>query len=516
MSDIFSEYNVALLDVSFFRKPFSEEVKQGLAHTNIYVAETFTSVYGQYRRMLSGEKSGILQDNLSLIEAHQQLKTLDFATFGETSSGLNNDTWGILTLLNRLKGKFVLVTADSMLIEKTILHDMHADIYDLEKEKLIRHAEFPEYRRVIAYSQGMRWMLNQNVSDRQVKEGDDHAASGSMLYTSGGQRITLGEEIKSGLESSIYRVSGRDTLAAKVFKPGKFSSGKYQAILRNQGVNAQMEAPWANFPIELLYYDAACTRAAGFTETYTVCSGDLDANPLYLGDLDSLGGELDTKLSETIELCERVVRQVGFLKQYGFLVSDFNLGNFAFRTDGNMQMWDTDSFGSGRYFSGFCSGARLMREYDTSQKEEAMDFCTDALYQFVFSMLSLGDTAISDFSGKFKYDNVNYGARYRREFFPDNLWSLFEKTFRGEQPASGELLLAELNRSEKELTETAGLNLSYRLILNGIFSSNTEAPLQETEESAADSHPEEKKSGHSILIISMVILAVIFILLFII
>ncbi|MDO4615221.1 MAG: hypothetical protein Q4B15_06285, partial [Lachnospiraceae bacterium] len=485
MSGLFFDCHVALLDVSFFRKEFSDTLKEELKKLNVYVAGTFISVCGQYQSMLAEDKKKILQSNLSFINEALELKTVELSTFGDMSSGLNNDTWGILTLLDRLKGKFVFVTGNSMLIEKTILQRIHADIYDLNQEKMIRFEEFPEYERRIQFFEGRRWMLNKNASRILPDEKKVQVSEGSRLYLAGEAAITLGSEVRSGLESSIYKVSGTASLVAKVFKTGKFSGGKYLTLMRNQGIDRELETPWANFPKALLYFDSDCTIPAGFTEAYTICEGDLDSRSLYLGDLDALTYELDTKLSSTVNLCRHVVRQVGYLEQYGYLISDYNPGNFAFRKDGNMQMWDTDSFGYGRYFSGFCSGAKLLRDYDTSRKEEAMAFCTDALYQFVFSVCSLGDTAISDFSGQFKYDKVNYPARYRREFFPGNLWKLFEETFRLEREPSTELLLQELSLAEAELGQMPGNNRSYRNILDQIFEVKEESVKNSTKSRAA-------------------------------
>lgn len=172
----------------------------------------------------------------------------------------------------------------------------------------------------------------------------------------------------------------------------------------------------------------------------------------------------------------KVVRQVCYLNNFGFFVSDYNLGNFATirNNDKYIQMWDTDSFGYDTFFSGYCSGDKTTKEYDISTKEGAIDFCSEALYLFAFSLLSLGDSPMSEFSGKFKYDNPNYIALYRKRLFPQNLWQLFRDVFTGKKLPSAETLLRQLSLALENLKKSPAEDQTYGELLGDIIPPKTQ------------------------------------------
>ena len=147
------------------------------------------------------------------------------------------------------------------------------------------------------------------------------------------------------------------------------------------------------------------------------------------------------------------------------------MGNFALRQGNSdcIQMWDTDSFGYETFFSGYCAGSKTSREYDITKKDGAIDFCSEALYLFAFSVLSLGDAPISEFSGKFKFDNPNYGALYRKDLFPDNLWRLFEEVFRGEKEPSVEVLLQQLHIALQKCRTYPTSDKTYKELLSEVI-----------------------------------------------
>lgn len=458
MAGLFQNYRIALLDASFFVGSFSQQVQEGLQEVNIYVADTFNAEIEQHRAVLSSGKRTVYEENIAFLNRGKQLKTLNFASFGDQSKNIHNDTWGVLTLLVSLNAKFVLVTADQILIQRVILHNLNVDIYDLNENAFVYFSNFAAYRR--------RFELCD--SGPSAADVDVHVAEHAVLYRKNGAPVVLGKEIKSGMEAHLHFVEGSPNLIAKIFKKDKLSVSKYKNILRTQNINRILEIPWALFPMDMVYHDAACTIPAGFTESYARTKGNVDDNPLYLGDLDLPDVYLNTHLSASLELCLKVVRQVHYLNSYGFLVSDFNMGNFALVQDNSecIQMWDTDSFGYENFFSGYCAGNQTSREYDITKKDGAIDFCSEALYLFAFSVLSLGDAPISEFSGKFKFDNPNYGALYRKELFPGNLWKLFEQVFRGEKPASVEVLLQQLHMA---LYQCKTNDPTYKELLDRIF-----------------------------------------------
>jgi len=438
MPGLFENYRVALLDASFFVSNFSESVRMGLEDVNVYVADTFNAEIEQYMAVLSSNKRTVYEANIDFLNHTKPLKTLNIASFGDKSKSIHNDTWGILTLLVGMNAKCVLITADQLLIQRVVLHNLNVDIYNLNKNAFIYYAEFLSY-------QG-RFELNAKESQLASAGKDHHVTEKSTLYRRNGGSVVLGNEIKSGLEATLFQADENPNLIVKVFKKDKLSTTKYQNIVKIQNINQTLGIPWALFPIDVVFYDADCTVPAGFTESYACTKCDLDENPLYLGDIDLPDEYLNTHISASLELCLKVVRQVHYLNSYGFLVSDFNMGNFALsQEDSNyIQMWDTDSFGYETFFSGYCAGIKTSRDYDITKKDGAIGFCCESLYLFAFSVLSLGDTPISEFSGKFKFDNPNYGALYRKDLFPDNLWRLFQAVFREEKEPSVEVLLQQL------------------------------------------------------------------------
>lgn len=471
MFGLFHDYRVALLDASFFVSRFSESVRRGLEAVNVYVADTFNAEVEQYKALIPTSKRSVYEENIAFLTQKKQLKTLNLASFGEAGRGVHNDTWGVLTLMVGMNAKFVLVTADQLLIQRVVLHDLNVDIYDLSANEFIYYREFFSYKE--------RFELREEADSVTSYDEDTYAAEKSKLYRKNGSPIILGKEIKSGLEANLYFVDGAPNQIAKIFKKDRLSRGKYQNILRIQNINKTLDISWALFPLDVVFYDVNCTMPAGFTESYAHTSEDLDENPLYLGDVDLSDEYLNTHISASLELCIQVVRQVHYLNSFGFLVSDFNKANFALIPGSNdcIQMWDTDSFGNESFFSGYCEGSRTSREYDISKKDGAIDFCSEALYLFAFSMLALGDAPVSEFTGKFKYDNPNYGALYRKVLFPDNLWKLFEEVFRGEKEPSVEVLLQQLHTALQERKSNPAMDLTYKVLLDDVIEDEEEEPI---------------------------------------
>ena len=54
--------------------------------------------------------------------------------------------WGLLTLLVGLNAKFVVITANQVLIQKIVLNGLKVDIYDLNVDGFIRYSSFPSFQ----------------------------------------------------------------------------------------------------------------------------------------------------------------------------------------------------------------------------------------------------------------------------------------------------------------------------------------------------------------------------------
>lgn len=457
MSDLFSAYNMILLDSSFFVAAFSQELKSGLTSKKVFVAGTFQTELEQYKHFLPKEARTVFDANYSFLTDNLCVNVFDMATQG-SKNNLQNDIWGMITLLVTLPGSFVVVTANRILMQRIILSDFPVDIYDLNTSTIRSASSY--------YTSKSSFELNLRESSLQKPE--KVAKDGATLYKNDGGSITLGSEIHSGLEGKLYRVIGHEKLVAKIYSIDELSWEKYTNLKKIVGINKQHNIPFAAFPSDLLFYDSDCNIPAGFIEDLVESGESLDNNPLYLGNIvDCSESKLKTKQSESVALCLKIVRQICYLNIFGFIISDYNYANFSQLEPGSpfIQMWDVDSFGYGKYFSGIDAGYRLSREYDLSLKQEVIASCYDELYLFAFSILSLGDYPISEIDGVFKYIKKEYLskpiAQSRKKLFPARLWNLFIDVFTLKKEPSAETLLTELAITLQELKENPDQDKTY-------------------------------------------------------
>lgn len=491
MPGIYDDYKIALLDSSFFVSNFSEGVKKGLCNIKVYVADTFNSEIEQYKLVLSSKRQCIYDSNVRFLNGNMRLNTLNFASFGAQSEKIHNDVWGLLTLLVGLNAKFVVITANQVLIQKIVLNGLKVDIYDLNVDGFIKYSSFPFFKSRYKFTEAT-W----TTPPVDMKIGEK-----STLYCKDHSTVTLAKEIKTGLEANLYLVKGKSGSIAKIFKKDQLSASKFQNIKRLCGINTKLDIDWAIFPTEVLYYDASCTSPAGFIEAYVSTGDNLDDNPLFTGDPFNVSEEfLSKKQSYAVELCLKVVRQVCYLNTYGFYISDFNMGNFAIikNNDKNIQMWDTDSFGYesffGKFFSSNYAESKNHPKYDISTKEGAIDISNDALYQFVFFVLSLGDSPISEHTGKFKYDNPNYFAISKKKFFPQNIWRHLETVFRGEKAPSAEALMQQLIIAGNQLRQNPVSDKTFKQLFAEVIPGYEEALKELETVREAEREAEKKKT----------------------
>ena len=478
MNGLFSKYRVALIDSSFYFRPFSGELRDALREIKVYVGQTFRDETEQISKVLSENRRPVYEENRRFLSQEIKLNYVQMVEGDDRTDHLQNDTWGLINLMAGTGAKFVLVTADRLLIERVILTDKRVDIYDLSSDSFTYYESFASIRPSLI------------LDDRMKPVADDHdpIREGRVLYRKQGGPVELAEEINSGIEGTLHRVCGHPNLIAKIFKKGKLPENKLANLMRLQGINEQMEISWAIFPREMLYYDSDLTIPVGFIESFIVTSSNLGEEPLYMGNVLDLPDEhLDVSISQTLLLVLKIVRQVRYLNQYGFYLSDYNPMNFSFRGDNYdlMQMWDTDSFSYRHYFSGFIAGDRTSREYDVSHKQGTIDFCNESLDIFAFKMLTLGDAPISEIRGTFKYDKESYQNLFRKDMIPENLWKLFEDVFHGRKEASTEVLLRELVVAVDDLRRNPSRDVTYLQIINAVFGEDEE------EEEGKDSRKEK-------------------------
>ncbi len=476
IDDLFQNYKAAVLDSALFASGFSLDMKLSLsALKKIYVSTTFMAEIEQYKAVLPDDKLKTYNHNLSYI-SNCALITTSFDTQSADAGDLNNDIWGILSVFSDIRAKVVLITSNKLLIRRVILHELAIDIYDLNENCFILSNYFGSLKEKYEFNDEQEEIVVV-LDDGQVIKArgqyylpapDKIPSESSRVFLSNGTVVQLGKSFNSGLEADLYHIEDGSKRIAKIYKKGNLSLNKFKHIQNVVGMNAMAGISWAQYPDHLIYADEEHTMPVGLVENYVETEMNLDDDLLYLGDLDLPKKILKRKVSSSVELCLKIVRQVMYLGSCGFCVCDFNTGNFAYIKGNNraMQMWDTDSFGYERYFAPYCAGQKSNREYDFSKSIETIDFCTDALLLFAFSILSLGDSPVSDVSGKFKYDNPKYFASYRKAFFPKNLWNMFESVFRGEKLPSAETLLYELYVAWKHFEEVPGDDMSYAKLLH--------------------------------------------------
>lgn len=467
MGGLFSAYRVALVDSSFYFRPFSSELRSALKEIKVYVGHTFRDETDQISKVLSKNRRPVYEENRSFLSHEIKLNYVQMVEGDERSDHLQNDTWGLLNLMSGIGAKFVLVTADRLLIDRVILADKKVDIYDLSTESFRFYESFASCRAGFALDTRMK----------PVTDDYEPIREGRTLYRKNGSAITLANEINSGIEGNLYRLHETSDLIAKIFKKGKLPENKLASLMKLQGINEVMEISWAIFPRDILYFDKELTIPVGFTESYIETASNLGEDPLYLGNVLELPDEqLDLPISQTLRLVLKIVRQVRYLNQYGFYISDYNPMNFSFRSDDYelMQMWDTDSFSYERFFSGFIAGDKTSREYDVTKKLGTIDFCNEALYIFAFKMLTLGDAPISELRGTFKYDKESYPNLFRKNMIPSNLWKLFDDVFHGKKEASTEALLRELVVATDELGRNPSQDKTYLRVINEVFGEDEE------------------------------------------
>jgi len=493
--NIFEGYKIVVLDSTFFSARFTKEFKASLNNVKIYVSGTFNTEIEEYRLVLSTERKKIYSENFDYISKNLILNTMNFDSAEGKGDKLNNDIWGLIDLIadinKKINAKIAVITANKLLMQKIVLYGVDVDCYDLNKQVLVFKRDYSSMKNAISF--------HETTSTSNC--GEVRVTTGTTVYLSGNRSVVLDEEVNSGLEATLYAVKNDKSRIVKVFKKDKLGGAKLKNIQNVAGINDELKIEWAIFPTEVVYSDCARKIPIGFIENRIDTGNNLGENSLYFGaPLEVEEEYLNKRISYSLDICRKIVRQVCYLNSYGFFISDFNMGNFAISNMSYdvIQMWDTDSFGYqgffGRYFSQEYKECVNHLPYDISKKEGAIAISEDALHQFVFKVLALGDSPISEYTNTFKYDKSDYIGLIRRSFFPINVWNYLADVFRGNKQPSSEMLLYELSVATKWLEKCPGEDKTVRQLFVDAFPGYLDALSNSKNESETIQEPEVNRT----------------------
>lgn len=430
---------IILLDASFYRSDLSSQTVEFISSTNnILVSDTFKFELDENLLILPKKYRDVYRSNISLINRVKKDKNIRFVSLDK-----NYDFWRLLNAVCEEKKTALVLTGNDLLIDRIILNNLFVDVFDLNTDRYYHFDEFSKEKKLREFSTVYE---ESPVYDDVFSGFHEEIYKGTLLYTKSGNTVCIGDILNTGTEASIFYLLGVEDYVAKIFKPGKLTFEKYNNIKNLVENEVIKDIDWALFPLEMLYSEEECINPVGYVEK-TVCRvKELEVHPLYVNDLSEIvDNNLNYPISFSVDVCISIVRQILFLNSLGIYVSDCNIRNFAMRDDEThrIQMWDTDSFGYLNYFSGYCSGDKTTRNYNTTIKSEAIDFCSEALYILIFKIMTLGDTPLND-NGEFKYNNSNYPYLFRQSFVPESLWGYLSQSFQMNTDFSVELLLKEL------------------------------------------------------------------------
>lgn len=394
-----TQYAGLLLDAPFFTAPFSGEFMRILEQTDLYVPVTYEAVVAVFRDSLPTEERNIFQDNLNIVKHHgvQRLGRLDKHYNDILGAALH------LSEQSEREGKrYLIATANSLLIQMVVLRQLRLDIYDLTNDTRIQVETFPMLSRQFEFKElsGMIVPTADIEKDPETVSQKHPRLSSKMLYKEelelydeSGQmiRLVMDQDIEDGFEAVMYNIPDRPGYIAKVFKPSHppsliLNSEKLCNIHRLLELKQHPAYSWAKTPVQLLYKDPRQQDVVGFLMEKAEGGALLDVHP-------ALNQENSTvRVGDTIRLCLDLATKLMCLGIYGFYVHDFNSNNFAWthREPGKILMMDTDSFCSGDYFStlqmpGFWYPKN--REHKRSNKLTAIEDCLELAYIFEAWML---------------------------------------------------------------------------------------------------------------------------------
>ncbi|MBQ3008626.1 MAG: hypothetical protein IJD80_03455 [Oscillospiraceae bacterium] len=389
----------------------------------------------------------------------------------ESSYRRNTDIWSLVSYLSGSSSiqKSVVVTGNITLIARIILNKLDIDVYNLVNEQFI-------YPQPSPLKDQMK--KNSMISFSAPKKSSTLKNS-TNLYKEDGKKVIIGTRKHDNLQTTTYTVMADNKLQIRILNSKKIDEYMIKHIRTLTRLN---EITWVNAPVDMLYYDKEKTLFAGYTEKVVNTEKLLSKNILSARDVDSIP-EKDlkaTSLSDNIRLCYNVVRQVYFLKSFGFLVPDFSPENFISINKNTLKLLNVYNWGYNGVFCQDTSVVQATKPYNNTNMLDSMALCDEALYHFVFSVLTCGDMPFEKGSGNFSYLIPDYSQSFRKKLVPENIWNLFQQVFTENQDFSVDLLLAELDTALYNLEENPEHNMNYQQLISA---ARTETVAKEKDDS---------------------------------
>ena len=352
------------------------------------------------------------------------------------------DYYDLAFLLSKEKDNTnsMIITANEILIDRIILNNLGVYIYNPARKCFYNYQSFTNMSNMLALHY---------KSNPIPYQGECNA--GMTLYTSNGSLILsnkFSDGVNEGAESEIFRIRDIPSKIVKIYKEEVLTEGKLSNIEQLRVLGAANNISWCTLPIDLVYFDAEKKHPVGYTMKYYQNITMLTEIALFNGNAnDILPNYRNTCICDTLEICIKFVRQIMYLNLNGVLVSDFNDNNFAFFRDSHdpyVVFLDTDSFGYKDYFSDCRADYEYVHNYTfgSMNKSDAVLFSQEALYVFIFKLLTLGQEPIVYGEFVFCSNRDNHNFDYRWNLIPRNLQALFIKAFENKAVCSiDELLL---------------------------------------------------------------------------
>lgn len=462
ISEAFGKYKNAVIDASFFDSGIRADVWEELKKLKIWRPKTFSVECDAYSKLIKDKyKLEIYRQLIARMKSELNIREIE-ASRAELSQNvgfkLHNDTFGFVRFISsQFPGQAVILTANAILKERIILNELAVDIYDLNTNTLLPNSDFSALKQKYTVCSPSSPI----VVEQPIKEG--------LVLTTGKNRVILGRVFNSGgAEGKIFRLCDSESnefegVLAKVLHSHKRTYERAKNISDLKEFSDKGACDWATMPLEVLYIPETM-RPIGYVMKFIKNPRVLGASAQYAGDLSDPDCNLNQRISETIDLCVKIARQILFLNHYGILTFDFNTDNFVFPADpdGEMIIWDTDSLGYNSYISNASApSSSITRVYDLQKKNDCIQYSYDKLYQGIFNLLSLGDNPLDEDTREYRYLDPNYHSHFRRAFIPERVLQLFDDVFYREYPFSPEELLFELVTASESLKRIPANDKTY-------------------------------------------------------
>lgn len=398
-----TNYDYVILDSAIFKNRFSKNATDFILSNVTIMSKTFFLETKEYAAILDNKLGSVLAQNLQTIIT--SIKTRNYQL---TVSNEPFDVFQRSIELSRLNYKVCVMTEDLILIERISQSKNGIDVYDLNKDKIIRNTA--------AQSKPITVYVDYSSSNERIRDIN----VGSQLITESNQTITLGDKLGTSisLEGKLFYVKNKSDIVVKIYKSYP-SPEKQEHVKRLAALNKQLNIHWCVFPLEPVYYQG---RMVGFTMRKVV-SNKLSCDTLFLGDIPFINEDrLSLKRSYTLNFCKTLLIQVKILGCYGICISDYNDENFSTYSENfPIIMYDTDSFAFGPYYGNTVEDSRYSRKYNYKIKEELCQLCDEGTLKMTFKLLSLGFHPFVAENQPYRFTNKSGYTECFQAYFPDNV-----------------------------------------------------------------------------------------------